>query len=510
MKGIINIKLESKKDDYIYAKKYEIQKDINYDYSIQILTDLNEKFEVLITNYKELKDNIESLYKEINMLDIEELQEDKLFLKTFINKSDNFYKELFNNCEFIRIEYDGDELKEYLFKNKELSSKKILLFDYFNLNSNIKSIEKDLKDYNIYVEIYGNDMPIKIEDLKKTQEIINGIVQKIKKYDLSPIEQIMYAFDIVRDKIYCKESENDPYYESRDLTRALLGNKIVCAGYATIFEIILKKLNINNKKYYVKSTSNKNSGHAYNMAYIKDKKYDINGVYYFDATWDRKRDESNNFLDRYKYFALTKNTIERYQNYSYIDNTLPSFSENLLYDFIDEYQRFGLKNMNDEIINTINTLSRLIDNKTLITKIMRKQHYELIPSFLKKEFDLSATIKSINKYKKLMDKKISSEKLLKILFNVRKVEYYNNPNKYKLDLETIYKIIINSNWKFFNETEVLLLKAIFGDDYKINSDEVSNMIRTVKKNEIDVKINQIVLTKTLKNIYESKKTEKKY
>ena len=129
MKGIINIKLESKKDDYIYAKKYEIQKDINYDYSIQILTDLNEKFEVLITNYKELKDNIESLYKEINMLDIEELQEDKLFLKTFINKSDNFYKELFNNCEFIRIEYDGDELKEYLFKNKELSSKKILLFD---------------------------------------------------------------------------------------------------------------------------------------------------------------------------------------------------------------------------------------------------------------------------------------------------------------------------------------------------------------------------------------------
>ena len=141
---------------------------------------------------------------------------------------------------------------------------------------------------------------------------------------------------------------------------------------------------------------------------------------------------------------------------------------------------------------------------------MRKQHYELIPSFLKKEFDLSATIKSINKYKKLMDKKISSEKLLKILFNVRKVEYYNNPNKYKLDLETIYKIIINSNWKFFNETEVLLLKAIFGDDYKINSDEVSNMIRTVKKNEIDVKINQIVLTKTLKNIYESKKIEKKY
>lgn len=505
MRGIINLKLGSKKDEYIYAKKYDVQKDINYDYSIQILTDVNEKFEDLITNYNELKDNIESSYKELEMLNIKELDEDRLFLQTFVNKDNTFYNELLSNCEFIRIEYEEDELKEYISRNPELSSKKILLFDYFSLNTDIKSIEKDFKDNNIYVEIYGNDMPIKIEELKKTQEIINGIVQKIKKYELSPIEQVMYAFDIVRDKVYCKESENDPYYESRDLTRALLGNKIVCAGYATIFEIILNKLNISNKKYCVKSISNKNSGHAYNMVYIKDKKYDINGVYYFDATWDRKRDETNSFLDRYKYFALTKNTIERYQNYAYIDNTLPRYSNNLLYEFIDEYQRFGLENMSDEIIDTVNTLSRLIDNKTLITKMMRNQHDMLIPSCLKKEFDLAATIKSINKYRKLMNKKISSEILLKILFNVRKVEYYNKPTKYKLDLETIYKIIINSNWKFFNEAEVLLLKAIFGDDYKINSDEISNMIRTVKKNEIDVKINQIVLTKTLKNIYESKK-----
>lgn len=164
MRGIINLKLGNKKDDYIYTRKYDIQKDIDYDYSIQILTDINEKFENLITNYNELKDNIESSYKELEMLNINELEEDKLFLQTFINKDNAFYKELLSNCEFIRIEYEEDELKEYISRNPKLSSKKILLFDYFNLNTDIKNIEKDFKDNNIYVEIYGNDMPIKIEE----------------------------------------------------------------------------------------------------------------------------------------------------------------------------------------------------------------------------------------------------------------------------------------------------------------------------------------------------------
>ena len=53
------------------------------------------------------------------------------------------------------------------------------------------------------------------------------------------------------------------------------------------------------------------SGHARNGIFIEDPKYNINGYYYFDATWDSKRkDNDNSYLLSYKYFAKTKEQMD--------------------------------------------------------------------------------------------------------------------------------------------------------------------------------------------------------
>ena len=46
----------------------------------------------------------------------------------------------------------------------------------------------------------------------------------------------MYAYDMVRDKIYAEVDENDDKMISRNLSTALLGDKIVCLGYANVFK----------------------------------------------------------------------------------------------------------------------------------------------------------------------------------------------------------------------------------------------------------------------------------
>ena len=39
------------------------------------------------------------------------------------------------------------------------------------------------------------------------------------------------------------------------------------------------------------------------IALINDLKYNINGFYIFDPTWDCKRDENNSHLSGYKFFG---------------------------------------------------------------------------------------------------------------------------------------------------------------------------------------------------------------
>lgn len=153
---------------------------------------------------------------------------------------------------------------------------------------------KECKDYkDFYVNLQGNSGYVKLDECKKIMNEIKKYVDHIKKLNLSPLESILYAYDMVRDRVYKKENTDD-YSLSRDLKNVLFGNEIVCVGYSRILSCIFDNLGIDNNLIYLSSKDN-SSGHLRNAVYVDDQKYGVSGYYYLDATWDSKRQENDNY-----------------------------------------------------------------------------------------------------------------------------------------------------------------------------------------------------------------------
>ena len=80
--------------------------------------------------------------------------------------------------------------------NKKIVIDKVIPIDIKELNKLLKYF--DVKD-NIYVMTEGNVENISIEDYKDTIYKIYDYVKEIKSLNLSPLEEIMYAYDIVKN-----------------------------------------------------------------------------------------------------------------------------------------------------------------------------------------------------------------------------------------------------------------------------------------------------------------------
>ena len=508
MVGKIKLVLDKNSIDYEISKKYEITEGIKNTYEIKILTDTNESFDKLITNYNLIRENFKEAYQDLFM-DIEEIQQARKFLKQHIDKNNDYYKELFDNCEFILIDGSYVEMLEYLKNNACLKNKKIIINENLDLNDeNINYIETIFKEFdNIYVGTDGNDNPVKLSDFIKTKSIINKLVKKVKKFNFSPMEQIMYVYDLVRDRVYTKEAKDEDYAISRDLTNILLGDKIVCVGYAHLFDILLKKLGFKTMLYKIYNPNTK-IGHVRNIVYIIDDKYEINGVYFFDTTWDSKTSD-NIHLYSYRFFAKTKNEIEEYQSNEYLDATLPEINEDFFFDFITKLNNIGLDINDGNKIDDINKISRIIDNKTLIDKNIFSPYYNSLPKQMRQDFNKNNIVRDLERYDELLNSPISANTLLKMLYEVRKNEYYEDPINYPFNVDNLFSIVVNSNWIFDDENSKIF-GVIFGKDYGKKCRELiqRNMIKYIEDNDLELKIEQIKLTKTLRNIYEKKKKDK--
>lgn len=508
MVGKLKLVLDKNSIDYEILKKYNITEDLSNTYELKILTDINELFEKMTTDYELIRENFQEAYQELTM-DIKEIQQARQYLKQHIDKNDAYYKELFDNCEFILIDGSYEEMLEYLKNNPCLRNKKIIINENLDLNDeNISYIETTFKEFgNVYVGTDGNDNPVKLSDFIKTKNIIDKLVKRVKKFNFSPMEQIMYVYDLVRDRVYTKENDNEDYAVSRDLTNILLGDKIVCVGYAHLFDVLLKKIGLKTRLYKIYNPNTK-IGHVRNIVYIDDDKYKVKGVYFFDTTWDSKKND-NIHLYSYRFFANTKTEIEEYNSDEYLDRTLPEVNEDFFLDFITKLNTIGLNMSDSKQIDDINKISRLIDNKTLIDKTIFSPYYDSIPEQLKKEFNKENIISNLERYDELFNNPISADTLLKVLYEVRKNEYYEDPINYPFNVDNFFSIVVNSNWIFDDENSKIF-GAILGIDYGKKCRELiqKNMIKYIVNNDLDLKIEQIKLAKTLRNIYEKKKKDK--
>lgn len=426
--------------------KYELSRETNdNEYDLILNIDKNDLLSEVLSyeNLKEfLIDEREVLGK---MGRDQEFLDFIKFINDILDKKINIL-ESFDTVSFSSLNYD--DILQFLNKNKILKDKNIRLNEN---DMSINLIRKKFKDYkNISFLLTGNQEIVSLEDYEKTKDKIEQIINIIKKYDLSPMEEVMFAYDIVRDRIYKEEALKESDRNSRDLSRVLLGDEIVCEGYATLFDEILNRLAIKSKRYYLDS-KNGDAGHVRNIAFIKDDKYDIDGIYYFDTTWDSRRSvDDKNYLLSYKYFAKQKGDFCGIdQKYGLSDKTFLQYSKNFVWEFKSIVEEKGISSVPDSMIMTINKLSDFIDEGRskiqyypfILKKMMPNYSFDI-------KIDEKKVIDKLIEYTALLEQPIDAYKMLMILHKVRTCENMEDEKKYPFRVGDFYKILKISGWKF--------------------------------------------------------------
>lgn len=484
---------------------------IHFDSStaISFSSDLDDV--VSIDLYLRETDNIEDLLSDKKFLrlikeELDILKNDQdMYEETvrIVHKIIESKEKILDNCNSITLEF-SDDTRKLIENNPVLQSTDIILEGIFEITHEdldlLLNKLGNLKNINLMID--GNDKLVTIEEYKKTVYAIDEMVNLIKKYNLSPLEQMMYAYDLVRDRVYTKEDEIDNYTVSRDLTSVLFGDKIVCVGYANIYEKILSNLGIKNMMYSIKSTNPQAYGHRRNIAYVKDSKYDVEGVFYFDPTWDSKKNANDtSYLDSYKFFCLPKEDIDIYTKGKFVDRTFKGYSESLCWEFEDIVNEDGIDKVPREMVRVINEISEFVDGKKIIN-IMLLSKDPMLVQMAKDNFDLDSVIKYLTRYRSLFfDQEISAEVFMKIIFNVRKIEYIENPEKYPLDIDSLKRIMVLTDENIARKN---LLTAIFGSSSIGRKMTEESFADEINAQELPLKIERVKLVKVLQRTLANK------
>ena len=416
------------------------------------------------------------------------------------------FDNLLDSVEYIKLSFDELDNMEFIKKNPIVLSKKIVLNEMLDITDYNKLIElidkyKDIVD-KVYIYLSGNANYVSLLDCYKTMNEIKKRADEIKKLGLSPMETIMYVYDQVRNRVYTFESENETRFKSRDLSEVLFGDKIVCAGYANIFSVILNYIGIDNNVVHLTEKRNPKSGHARNIIYVKDDKYDIDGVYYFDPTWNSKRkNENNEYLYRYTFFAKTRKFMDDDESFDFEDIGFPIYS----IDMDKKIEKIIKDGKYEELISYSKSLNYM---SCLVTKSMLVNPIQLHPmSTVFGKFDSEEFLRKFEFVFSKFNKELSAETMLKVLNNVRKIEYFQNPEWYPYSLEDMYKTYKKSNWKFEDkhlDPRTKMLQILFGDEIDINP--FDNFKNYGHESGLFQDVEQVRLTKVLQKILEKKRS----
>lgn len=417
-------------------------------------------------------------------------------------KSTITYDDFFNGNYDLTVRGTAEDLVYFLNKSN-IKDKNILLADAETYTVDIRNeefINKLIEGLdnidNLYVLGDGNDKKVSLLEYKQTMEYMDNLVSNIQKLNLSPYEQLMYLYDIVRDRFYTEESEEEEYTKSRDLTEVTRGDKIVCVGFSQIFDKAAKKLGFNTHLIDLDTKVYGKHGHFRNMVYIYDEKYKINGIYTFDTTYDSKK-KDNEHLNSYRFFAQP--------NVFFHGKETNRFANRETDDLVNAF----LKIRNNEEVTfkelaSINELSRKLLNRELFRPLeiiifsdkIDENHFLYS---MKSSIDKEQIYDKISKFYRMFSRKIPVNAFMNALVKVRSLEHYIDPEKYPLSEEKILEIVENSVDTSITAEEQLLT-SIFGEPSK-------NPKKIMQNDKLDKEIAGVHLAKTLRKVLEKKNNE---
>ena len=380
------------------------------------------------------------------------------------------------------IELYGNEV--YNMQNIKNNNKYILHINNKN-KFNEYITKQEINNKNIIIDTGGEKISLK--EYLRLEQILYNLIEPAK--NLSPFEKYIFAYNLVKN--YKPYNENlEDKLQSRDLYKIIENEYMVCQGFATLLKDLLDKTGINNitETIIIDNSFNKAiiendvlihkskydyTYHIRNYVYIKDDKYNIDGFYISDPTFD-----NNDKMDLYNYIMMTDNRITESNRYTFFDKW--EYNELFNIKNLDEYYEkleFYLNRERVKKIRNNNELYNIIKKLYIkIAKLDKEEAYllnekypyinknrfewpknidyivydigEYILSKVNKEIPFSILIEAIKEVEKKTLKE-NEEELEKniacIKENNKKMQLIKFPKRYKIDIFGNKNIIMNKN-----------------------------------------------------------------
>lgn len=205
----------------------------------------------------------------------------------------------------VKVTYNGDidELISKINSIEDLNSKMVIyISNEINDINHLNKLKEAYHDKEIVIN-WNNELSF-IDDVISAVYMIDYYKSVIDD-NLSPLEKVTMAYDIVKSRYY-KEYNIEHTMKSRHITEMVNNDYIVCGGYVKIFNRLLRELGVNASvlDLSLKSDDKGVVGHVRSFVHLTDEKYDIDGYFVFDPTWDS--------IDKEHYYQFN----EEYAKYS--------------------------------------------------------------------------------------------------------------------------------------------------------------------------------------------------
>lgn len=298
------------------------------------------------------------------------------------------------------------------------------------------------KKYPIKVKYLKNGLPTTLEKFFGMRQTIDYYKSLIGATDLSPVEKLTFAYDIIKSFKYNERKAGT--LTSRDVPDIVESGEIVCVGYSKFLEQLLEELNIPSTRLDV--TIKYGEYHSRIMTRIDDDKYDIHGIFVLDPTWDNNKehlalveDEKNNKHVRYR-LQENDTVLKEYDGLTLYQNFLIPLTE---------YQKTYPAEATPKFV------SYVFDN--LLGNNKSTAETEDIDALTKSQIhDLFGEIPLDETVPYFLVRKPSLETFEEILTTVRRCEgytgeYLSNNIQDVISLNTIMDEVYNPNQTFFKK-----------------------------------------------------------
>lgn len=318
-----------------------------------------------------------------------------------------------------------------------------------------KALDSKLREYpnvrNPYILLEGNASGVVVEAARDTIDYIEGITEHVKSLELSPLEEIIYVSDQIRQREYSEELDGESYEKSRGLSDIILGNNIVCAGYSNLYITILKKLGHKIEEFPLDSLDG-SKGHSRVIIKVDDDKYDIHGIFESDPTWASKSAEDPDYFDDYSFLLRSPSFFRTYDRFSGIVNSVESTKA--INNFVKEYrQDYGFESYYHwlkDFKSLIVTIPKLCGDDSLINMPVGR-----IERPTRREF-----YDRVKGYFEMFSKDPDVPHLMSAINTVREVEHSENP-EIKVGREAMEAIF--DRYDSRDKDYSLTMKAVFGE-----------------------------------------------